>query len=248
MVADHTLPPAAPSRAPPERKRIVSTVPDEGIRQHRFEPWPGSTTLLLVRHGESTRSHPERPFPLTDGHGDPPLDAFGHRQATRLAGRLQHERVDAIYVTTLRRTHETAAPLATQLGIEPVVVADLREVHLGEWEGGLFRVRAVEGDPVFAEVMREERWDMIPGAEPLDAFDARVRRGLQQIVDAHPDGRVVVVAHGGVIGHVLHQVTGSRRFAFSGADNASISEIVVHETRSSLRRFNDTTHLEGLDT
>ena len=55
---------------------------------------------------------------------------------------------------------------------------------------------------------------------------------------------MVVVAHGGVIGEILHQVTGSRPFAFIGADNASISHIVVTEERWILRRFNDTSHLQ----
>ena len=72
---------------------------------------------------------------------------------------------------------------------------------------------------------------MIPGAEPHDDFDARVWRGFQRIVAAHPDETVMVVAHGGVIGHLLHRVTDSRRFAFSVADNASISEVVAGPDR-----------------
>jgi len=203
----------------------------------------GATTVLLVRHGESAPAHPERPFPLVDGHGDPPLDPVGHEQAQRLAQRLENERIDAIYVTNLCRTAQTAAPLAERLGIEPIVEPDLREVHLGEWEGGLLRVRAAAGDPLFEQIFREERWDVIPGAEALDVFDQRCSRGLARIVAAHPDGRVMVVVHGGVIGQILHQVTGSRRFAFSGADNASISEIVAHERRVVLRRYNDVSHL-----
>jgi len=204
---------------------------------------PGATTVLLVRHGESAPAHPERPFPLVDGHGDPPLDPVGQEQAQRLAQRLANERIDAIYVTNLCRTAQTAAPLADRLGIEPIVEPDLREVHLGEWEGGLLRVRAAAGDPLFEQIFREERWDVIPGAEALDVFDQRCSRGLARIVAAHPDGRVMVVVHGGVIGQLLHQITGSRRFAFSGADNASISEIVVHERRVVLRRYNDVSHL-----
>ena len=84
---------------------------------------------------------------------------------------------------------------------------------------------------------------MIPGGEPLDDFDERVWRGFQEIVAAHPDERVMAVAHGGVIGQLLHRVTGSRRFAFSGADNASISEIVASPERIILRRYNDVSHL-----
>ena len=54
----------------------------------------------------------------------------------------------------------------------------------------------------------------------------------------------MAVAHGGVIGQLLHRVTGSsRRFAFSGADNASISEVVASPERIVLRRYNDVSHL-----
>ena len=57
----------------------------------------------------------------------------------------------------------------------------------------------------------------------------------------------MVVAHGGVIGHLLHRVTDSRRFAFSVADNASISEVVAGPDRIVLRRYNDVSHLAPLD-
>ena len=220
---------------------------EEGIRQHRFVPPPGSTVVLVVRHGESAAEIPGRPFPLRDGHGDPELHSHGVRQAELLADRLEHEGVDAIYVTTLRRTHQTAAPLAARLGITPVEEPDLREVFLGEWEGGIFRSKAIDNDPVFQEIFRQERWDVIPGAEPHDDFDARVWAAFQRIVAAHRDQRVMVVVHGGVIGHLLHRVTDSRRFAFSVADNASISEVVASPDRIMLRRYNDVSHLASLD-
>ncbi|MBA3303421.1 MAG: histidine phosphatase family protein, partial [Acidimicrobiia bacterium] len=104
------------------------------IRQHRFRRPPGSTEVLLVRHGESEPAVRGVDFPLVDGHSDPALAPDGREQAERVADRLAGQDVDAIYVTTLRRTVETAAPLAARLGLEPRVEADLREVHLGEWE------------------------------------------------------------------------------------------------------------------
>jgi len=202
--------------------------------------------VLVVRHGESWPAHPDRPFPVHEGHGDPPLDPVGVEQAELLAQRLAEEPIAAIYVTTLRRTHETAAPLAKRLGLTPTVVADLREVFLGDWEGGAIRERAAAGDPLFREIFLQERWDVIPGAEPHEEFDARVWRGFERVVAAHPDERVVVVVHGGVIGQLLHRVTGARRFAFAGADNASISEVVAGPDRIVLRRYNDVAHLARL--
>ena len=222
---------------------MSTTAAAEGFRQHRFRPPPGATTILLVRHGESAPAIPEQPFPLVDGHGDPPLHPEGHAQAERVAQRLRSEAIDAIYVTTLQRTHQTAAPLAAALGLTPLVERDLREVFLGEWEGGLLRAKAAAADPVYARVITEERWDVIPGAEPAAAFESRLLDGVRRIAAAHPDRVVVAVVHGGVIGQLLASATGSRPFAFTGADNGSISEIVVLGDHLAVRRFNDTAHL-----
>jgi 2,3-bisphosphoglycerate-dependent phosphoglycerate mutase len=212
-------------------------------RQHRYTAPPGATEILLVRHGESAPADPDAPFPLVDGHGDPPLDPVGIEQAERLADRLAGEHIDAIYVSTLCRTVQTAGPLAQRLRIPPRVEADLREVFLGEWEGGLFRVKAAERDPAFVRAMEEERWDPIPGGENQDAFAARVAAAIGRIHAAHPDQRVVAVTHGGVIGQILATATRSRPFAFVGPDNASISHVVVAGEQVVLRRFNDTAHL-----
>ena len=88
-----------------------------------------------------------------------------------------------MFVTPLRRTAETAAPLCGRTGLEPTVVEDLREVHLGELEGGEFRIRAAQGDPLVRRVFTEQRWDVIPGAEPMHVLASRVRRGVAAIVD-----------------------------------------------------------------
>ena len=213
------------------------------FRQSRFLTPPGAAELVLVRHGESEPLVEGTAFPLVDGHGDPALAPEGRVQADRVGERLADESIDAIYVTTLRRTAETAAPLAARLGLTPVVEPDLREVHLGDWEGELFRQKVADGDPVVLRMAEEQRWDVIPGAESGTAFAERVRRGILRIAAAHPDQRVVVVAHGGTIGEALAQATGSRPWAFVGADNGSISRLVVHGDRWTLRGFNDIRHL-----
>ena len=215
-------------------------------RQLRFQRLPGSTELLLVRHGESEAMVPGRPFPLVDGHGDPELAPDGRRQAELLGARLARHPIDAIYVTTLRRTAQTAAPLAATLGLEPIVEPDLREVHLGEWEGELYRKHMAEGHPIALAVLREQRWDAIPGAESAASIRARVRGALDRIVGANAGKSIAVFSHGGIIGEILAQVTESARpFAFLGAANASISHVVVLGDRWILRRFNDTSHLPG---
>lgn len=217
--------------------------PPGEFRQHRFVRPPGATDLLLVRHGESAPARVDTPFPLVDGRSDPPLDPRGREEAGLVADRLAGEDVAAVYVTPLRRTAETAAPLAARLGLAPRVEPGLAEVHLGEWEGGAFRKHMAERHPVARRMLAEERWDVIPGAEPSDVLQARVRVALQRIVAAHRDERVVVVSHGGVIGAIVALATGARPFAFVGCDNASLTHLVVDGDRWIVRRFNDTGHL-----
>lgn len=222
------------------------STPEQEIeyRQHRFSPPPGATEIFLVRHGESAPARGDNPFALVDGQGDPELAPDGRDHAQRVGVRLSGERIDAIYVTTLRRTAETAAPLAEKLGITPVVEPDLREVHLGDWENGLFRKYTTEGHPIVEQLWAEQRWDVIPGAESDERFGARLRGALTRIAAAHPDQRVAVFTHGGVIGEVLAQASRAvERFAFLGADNGSISHLVLHGDNWIIRRFNDTAHL-----
>jgi probable phosphoglycerate mutase len=213
-------------------------------RQYRFAPPPGATDMLLIRHGESAPASEANEAVLTDGHSDPDLDPVGEAQAQRLAQRLADEHLDAIYVTSLRRTQQTAAPLAAKLGVTPVIEPDLREVYLGEWEGSRFRKNTSQQHPIAVQMAAEQRWDVIPGAESTEAFRARISRGIDTIAKAHPNQRVAVVVHGGVIGMILAMATGAGGFSFVGADNASISQIVVVGDRWIVRRFNDTAHLE----
>ena len=218
------------------------------VRQIRFNRPAGTTSIYLVRHGETVPARADTPFDLVGGHGDPPLGERGQQQAVRVGERLARadgvHRISAVYVTTLKRTHQTAAPLATLLGLDPVVEEDLREVYLGEWEGGLYRIRITEGDPVAKRMFEEQRWDVIPGAEPDDRFWSRIRGSLNRIAQRHPDETVAVFTHGGVIARILAEATSSRPFAFLGVDNGSISHVVASADWLAIRSYNDTAHLE----
>jgi probable phosphoglycerate mutase len=182
---------------------------------------------------------------MVDGHGDPPLAPEGHQSAELAAQRLiaTEERIAAIYVTTLQRTHQTAAPLAQRLGLTPIVVPELREVFLGDWEGGEYRRRIADLDPIILQLQDEQRWDVVPGAESNEQFSQRVRQGIERITAAHLNETVVAVVHGGVIGQIIGLATGASGFAFAAADNASISHLVVTGERWIVRCFNDTSHL-----
>ena len=217
--------------------------------QRPFSLPPGATEIILVRHGASAHVTPGQLFPRTDdGWGDPALAPEGERQAEAVTQRLASEAITGLFVSGLQRTLQTVAPLAARLGLEPVVVRDLREVYIGDYEAGVFRIKQNEGDALVARVFAEERWDVIPNAEPMDVFAGRVRRGIELVAAAvGPDAVAVAIVHAGVVAELCRQGTGSRPFAFISSDNASITRLVVlSDGRWVLRSFNDTAHLAQL--
>jgi probable phosphoglycerate mutase len=205
----------------------------------------GSIEVVLVRHGASEAARDDQPFELLEGQADPALSTAGEHQAEAVAAHLTGEPIAALYVTPLRRTAQTAAPLAALTGLEPVVVPELREVHLGELDGGAFRIAVARRDPLVAEVFARERWDVIPGAESAEDFERRTRAGLDRILDGlAPGATVAAVLHGGVIGELCRQISGSRPFAFVHADNGSLTRIaVLPDGRRWVRTFNEGAHL-----
>jgi probable phosphoglycerate mutase len=217
--------------------------------QRQFVLPPDATEVVLVRHGASMAAVPGEPFEQLEGQSDPPLAPEGEQQARLVAERLASsgEAFAGLFVTPLKRTGQTAAPLAERTGLEPVVIPELREVGLGEWEGGELRIRAANRDPLFYEVIASERWDTIPGAEPTERFVERVGAGLRKVIEGAGAGSVALaVVHGGVIGELARQATSSRPFAFVHADNCSITRLVVFgDGRQLLRSFNDVAHLTG---
>lgn len=193
--------------------------------------------MLLVRHGSV--DPPSRPDDLTDGRSDPPLNDRGRGQAEAVC-RLLAERADVpVFASPLRRATQTVAALAQAA----TVLSALTEVYLGEWEGHGIATRGAAGDPEFVAMMRGQRWDVIPGAEPAGAFAGRVRDALGTVVDGGPPV-VVVATHAGVIGEMCRQVTGSEPFAFLGCVNGSVTRIArLPEGRWTLLSFNETSHL-----
>jgi probable phosphoglycerate mutase len=213
--------------------------------QQRY-PLPGrATRLLLVRHGAAAVA-PEggEPLGLLDGHNDPPLAPSGREQAAAVGARLALDPPDRIFVSGLRRTVETAAPLVEASSLEPVEVPELREVHLGEWDHQ-YPHKMASRDPLVARVLVEQRWDVIPGAEPAASFRERVRAGIERVLEeTGEDATAAVFVHGGVVSELISIATGSQPLAFLFSENTSITEIVrLRGDRWMLRSFNDIAHL-----
>jgi broad specificity phosphatase PhoE len=159
-----------------------------------------STTIVLVRHGETDWNRDRR----FQGHADTPLNEVGRTQAAELAETLEPESLTALYTSPLRRASETAAIVAARLGIDVRPLDALREIHVGEWEG--LTVEEVQSRyPERASVDWRSGW---PGGETYDELAARVLPALVELAGEHPSERVLAVTHAGPIRAALAAAMG----------------------------------------
>lgn len=197
--------------------------------------------LYLVRHAESTWNAEGR----VQGQADPPLSERGLAQAERLAERFRGEPIDALYSSPLERARQTAERIAEATALETQIDDRLKEHNMGLFTGLVWR-EIVEQFPEFARAWMERAMDM-PGGEKQAAFHMRATGVMQDIAARHPDGRIVVVSHGGILGEYLAHLLGldpERRPPFR-FDNASVSVVEVGGPLPTLRvhRLNDVSHL-----
>ena len=154
-----------------------------------------TTTLLLIRHGETAWNAEHR----IQGRLDVPLSTTGIWQARRLAERLAGEAIDAIVSSDLARAWMTGAPLAQASGLPMRAEPRLRERVFGLFEGKtLDEIAAAHPAEFAAWRARDVDW-RIPGGESGTEFIGRVMEAMQEIAAAHAGRTVAVVTHGGVL-------------------------------------------------
>jgi 2,3-bisphosphoglycerate-dependent phosphoglycerate mutase len=193
--------------------------------------------LLIVRHGL-----PEKIIRADGTPADPPLDANGQRQAALLAEYLGAEEIDAIWSSPLLRAQQTAAPLAAQLGLavqihdgiaewdrnshEYIPVEELKATNYSEWQA-----------------MMQGKW-----TSDLDEneFYQVVNTAFEEIIAKHPQQRVVVTCHGGVINCYLAHILGMERYAFFQPEYTSIHRVMASTKGDrNIRTVNEIAHLRG---
>ena len=202
--------------------------------------------LFLVRHGRAdytSRDYRDTPRGKTY---DPPLDETGLEQARLLARRLARlePQPAGVFCSPLRRAVETIAPYAEQGGVEVTYLDDLMEAFIGEWEHLSFE-EILASDEEIVERLRNQQaiWQHAPGGERLPEFRERVGRGVESALTAHPEGNVLVVAHGGVINAFVGPLLGVDHEMFFLPENTSVNSLVVDGGRRRVRFLNDVLHL-----
>ena len=153
------------------------------------------TVVDLLRHGEPLGGSRYR------GQIDDPLSERGWQQMWQAVDAVSGWQ--RIVTSPLLRCREFALQLGERLEVPVHAEARFREVGFGEWEG---RTRAELEQIRPGQVQRFYR-DPIAyrpaGAEPLDAFVARVSEAFVELLDRYAGESVLVVAHAGVIRAIL---------------------------------------------
>ena len=191
--------------------------------------------LVLVRH-----ARPER-IDGGDGPADPELTPLGHRQAAAMAALLGTESFDAIYVSSMVRARQTAAPLEAALGLTAVLSPGVREFDATDRH--YVPVEELKAD----KALWQKTVDRFQN-EDMTAFSATVVETIEQIIADHRGHRVAVVCHGGVINVWAAHVLGLAPRPFVDVGYTSISRFVASSTGiRSVFSLNELPHLRGTD-
>ena len=188
-------------------------------------------TLYLIRHAQSAAnaggiSLPDREISLS---------AEGARQAAELACRLPENR--HVFVSEMRRTHETAAPYCARHGVRPEILPCLNEFSY-------LPFAAVQGlDAADRKPLAEAYWQRADphfragsGADTFAEFDGRVSDFLHRAWTGLPHGSLLF-GHGIWIALLAWRLSGNP--AESGADMAAFRtfQSSLHIANTSLWRL-----------
>jgi alpha-ribazole phosphatase len=159
-----------------------------------------SLRLDLLRHGETERGGGFR------GSLDDALTPAGWAcLETAVAGQGPW---DAIVTSPLQRCAAFASTLAGRLSLPLLTVADLQELHFGEWEGRTAAELMVDQAQALGRFWQDPFTFTPPQGEPVAAFRARVQGAIDLLRSSHAGQRVLVVSHAGVMRVLLAQARG----------------------------------------
>ncbi|OBB61736.1 phosphoglycerate kinase [Mycobacterium sp. 852013-51886_SCH5428379] len=191
--------------------------------------------LLLIRHALPLRSEP--------GEGsDPDLSEAGLEQAKRLPDALARYRVTRLVSSPQKRAIQTGGPVAEQLGLQ----IDVDE-RLAEYDRDLTHYTPIE--EISKEDLERLASGQLPGGVDEDAFIARVRAGIDDIVaTSDREDTVAVFSHGGVINAAVHTLLGTERLLCVQVDYVGITRLLWSSSRESffVAGVNSTDHVWDL--
>lgn len=164
-----------------------------------------TTRIHLIRHGQ-VAGHDQ---PRYNGQADVGLTDLGVGQYHRLAERLAGRPISACYTSDLSRCVIGAEIICSRFGIQPVSSSQLRELHIGIWEGLTWD----EINQRWPEEWHARMADLVnyrvPKGENLLDVQARVMPLVAEILERHRGEELLLVGHGGVNRIILLNAIGA---------------------------------------
>ena len=187
---------------------------------------PDGTTLLLVRHAETTWNSQRR----YAGHSEVPLSPDADQQIAQLTQRLAHESIQAIYSSPLSRCIATIYPTAEVHGLSINLELGLRERNLGQWEG-VTETEIRQNHPQFTfPISAYDGEYAVPEGETLDALAFRTHTVLQRIAERQAGRNTLVATHAGIIWMVLTRIVTNSPEVLDWPHNTTILRLSYHDT------------------
>jgi broad specificity phosphatase PhoE len=150
--------------------------------------------IFLLRHGSTG----------TDGRyvgaTDLPLSREGAADLAGTAAFLRRQEIDTVFCSPMRRCRQTHELLGLACPVE--IVDDLREIDFGRWEGQSFEEICKKDEKLVQEWAQGTDDFTFPEGESIAHFALRVSRVMDMLM-ATAACRPLLVAHGGVIRHLL---------------------------------------------
>ena len=201
-----------------------------------------TTRVLLLRHGAAEGSKEGYFYGSTDA----PLLAEGEAQVLEAAARVKGwlmESETALYASTLARSVRTAEILSETmtLGLKPVIVPDIAELHLGDWEGETHASLSDKEPERLDEHYRNFVNSRPPGGgESVAQLAARVLPAFRDICDREKEKNVIVCAHAAVNRVILCDALGAPLESFFRLeqDFAALNVIDLREGAPLVRAMN----------
>lgn len=204
------------------------------------------TTIVLVRHGQTEWNIGDR----FRGRANIALDATGMAQAEATAHYIAaHWTPEAVYCSPLLRARQTAEKIAQCFHLHERAHPGLLDIDYGAWEGLTVAELRAQHWAEAVELWYTHPQDApIPGGETIHAVRLRAMGALNEIVERHANGTVVIVAHTVVNRLLLLGILGlgNERFWRLGQDTCALNLIEFDGQDYKLLKMNDTCHLAGV--
>lgn len=216
--------------------------------------WTGATcqptTLILVRHGQTSYSAEHRYC----GHSDIALTETGMRQAAASATAVaERADIDLVVSSPLQRCQTTAKMIVEKTGAQLETHDALIEANFGNWEGLTFQ-QAQDDNAELHDAWITDASLTPPEGESLAQVHRRVREFRKQLVAQHPGKTIAVVSHVNPIKSLIRQGlnAGPATFSHLFLDLASIAVVKFYDENSpvasAVLSVNDTAHLQRICT